>query len=84
MRKREGIAAAQGEEMLKGQTRILRPMSRLRELARFYALCSWPLKRNDEWRGHTDVIKGKEEELRKVAEKLVMGDPYDGLGRQLQ
>lgn len=43
------VTAAQGEAMLKGQRRILRPMSRLRELARFYALCSWPLKRNDEW-----------------------------------
>lgn len=74
-----GITAAQGEAMLKGQRRILRPMSRFKELARFYALCSWPLKRNYEWRGKTDIIKEKEQALKKVAEKLVMGDRYDCL-----
>lgn len=76
---RRGVTAAQGEAMLEGQRRILRPMSRLRELARFYALCSWPLKRNDEWQGKTNIIKEKEHALKKVAEHLVMGDRYGSL-----
>lgn len=72
---RRRATAAQGKAMVKGYRHILRPMSRLGELARFYAHFSWPLKRNEEWqesRDKIDIVKKKEQALKEAAEKLVL------------
>lgn len=84
---RREVTKKQGQEILKGYGRILRPLSQLGGvgLARFHAHFEWP------WR-HTSEVKDRvieersfewleqEEALLKVrAERWVMGDRYDTL-----
>lgn len=79
-RAREPMTAEQGEEVIAGYWRILRPLVELRELRRFYASFVSPWRWNGEIRTYEatmEAAKPKERELKRLAEREVLGERYE-------
>jgi hypothetical protein len=88
--KRETLTQEQGDEILAGYDRILKPLARLGGkdgLNRFYADFAWPWKwtkwasemfpYHDDWEANCEWIKSKEEPLNEYAERYILGDRYE-------
>lgn len=70
------MTAEQGMEVISGYWRILRPLVRLRDLKRFYACFVSPWRRS-EGVASPELARAKERELKKLAERLVLGERYE-------
>ncbi|EAQ83070.1 predicted protein [Chaetomium globosum CBS 148.51] len=86
---REELTQAQGDAVLAGYDRILRPLARLGKhgLTRFYADFAWPWKWTNwvgerllrDYAANRSWLREQEKSLNERAERLILGDQHDRL-----